>query len=402
MEGETILCMATRAWHSLWRSTQQYMSRMASQNRVLFFEPGRNPDRPVFPELVRNLPHFFALHAQKVQENLVVIPGASSLPIGRRYLPRSVLQTTVPLVSKINAQSKVQQVRRAMQVLGVEAPILWLYSPSHLHLVGKFSEKLVCYFVYDEYPDFVASRRIKEMIRQYDNRMASRADIVFASSRAQWERRKDLNPHTYCIPNGVDLDLFQKALDPETPLASDMASLEKPIIGYLGWLGYQIDVDLLLRVAETYSHCSLVLVGPDEIPSEASLHKLRAMPNVHFLGRKERASLAGYLKGFDVALIPYRLRGFTLAAYPLKLHEYLAAGRAIVATALPELRPYSRLVRIAENYDDFVRHTGDAIDDYSSGAIEARVAVAKMNTWDQRLAEIYSILGSHLSSEHKE
>ncbi len=398
MHGETILCIATRVWHSLWRSTQQYMSRLAAQNRVLFIEPGRNPDQPMFAELVRNFAFYFAPHIQNVQENLLAIPTASSLPYARRYLPRFVLQTSTPLIAKINAQILIQQVRRATQMLDVEAPILWLYEPGHLHLIGKFGEKLVCYFVYDEYPNFVHNRRIKELLRQYDNRLSSRADVVFASSRAQWELRKHLNPHTYFIPNGVDFDLFHKALEPETPLGPNMADLEKPIIGYVGWLGYQIDVDLLVRVAETYRHCSLVLVGPDEIPRDTNLHKLRAMPNVHFLGRKERSSLAEYLKGFDVALIPYLLVGYTLSAYPLKLHEYLAAGRAIVSVALPELRAYRHVVRIAETHDEFIQQIGEALQDQSPQAVEARVAVARENTWDQRVAEIYRILDDRLSS----
>jgi hypothetical protein len=165
----------------------------------------------------------------------------------------------------------------------------------------------------------------------------------------------------------------------------------------MGWLGYQIDIDLLVRVAEAYNHCSLVLVGPDEIPRDASLQKLRALSNVHFMGPKGRSSLAGYLKGFDVALIPYRLAGYTLSAYPLKLHEYLAAGRATVAVALPELRAFSHIVSIAETHEEFIRKVGEALNGQSPQAIEARVAEARQNTWDQRVDHIYCILQQHLS-----
>lgn len=402
MEGETILCIASRVWHSLWRGTQQYMSRMAAQNRVLYFEPGRDPDRPVFTELVRNLPSFFILRAQRVQENLTVIPTPSSLPYARRHLPRSVLQVTTPLVAKVNARILIWYVRRAIEAFDVKAPILWLYAPRHIDLVGKFGEKLVCYFVYDEYPDFVGNRRIKELLREYDNRMSRRVDVVFASSRAQWKRRKELNPNSYFIANGVDFDLFHKALNPETPTPLAVAGLKKPLIGYVGWLGRQIDVDLLLRVAEIYSNCSLVLVGPDEIPNDTSLRRLRGMPNVHFLGRKEKPSLPGYLNTFDVALIPYRLTGYTLTAYPLKLHEYLAAGRAIVAVALPELQPFRHVVRIAETHDEFIHRIGEALHDHSPQAIEARVAVARENTWDQRVTEIYGVLHHHLAAKREE
>ncbi len=396
MQGEMILCIAPRAWHSLWRDTQPIMWRVAQRNRVLYFEPGRNPDRSAFAELVRNLPSFFLSHAQDVQENLTLIPSPPSLPYARRHLPSSVLQVTTPLLAKVNAQVKIRHVRHAVKALGIQAPILWLYSPYDADLVGKFGEKLACYYNYDEFPDFVDNRRIKDLLRQFDNRLSSQVDVVFATSRAQWERRKRLNPHTYFVPNGVDFDLFRRALDSETPVPSDVVGLRTPIIGYAGWLGYQIDVDLLLRVAETYSSSSLVFVGPDEIPDSASLRRLRDTPNVHFLGRKEQPSLPAYLKAFDVALIPYCLRGYTLSAYPLKLHEYLAAGRAVVSTALPELRPYRDVVRIAESHDEFVHQIGEALHDHVPQSIEARVAVAQENTWDQRVDEIYRVLQEHL------
>ena len=44
MQGETILCISTRRWHSLWRNTQQIMARLARDNRVIFVEPQRDPD----------------------------------------------------------------------------------------------------------------------------------------------------------------------------------------------------------------------------------------------------------------------------------------------------------------------------------------------------------------------
>lgn len=402
MHGETILCIATAVWHSLWRPIQQTMSRIAAQNRVLYCEPGRDPERRHSTEMLRNWPNLFSLRVQQLNENLIRIPTPSCLPYARQHLPRAVLQVTTPLIAKINARILIRHVRRAMEALSVEAPILWLYEPRHIHLVGKFGEKLVCYYNYDEGPEYAPNKRIKELLRQFDNRLSSRADVVMATGRAQWERRKKLNPNTYFIPNAADFNLFHKALDPETPIPSEVAGLKRPIIGYVGWLGHQIDIDLLLRVAQAYSDCSLVLVGPDEIPKDARLRRLRAMPNVHFLGRKEVRSLPEYLKAFDVALIPYVLAGYTLTAYPLKLHEYLAAGRAIVATALPELQPFSHVVRIAETPDDFVHRVGEALHDYPPQAIEARVAIARENTWDQRVAEIHRVLQRHLPTTAKE
>jgi len=401
MRGETILCIATRVWHSLWRDSQPIMSRLAKQNRVLYFEPGRNPDRRHSAEMWRNWPNLFCLRARTLDENLILIPTPPSLPVMRRHLPRSVLQVTTPWVTRINARVLIRHVHWAMRAYDVKDPILWLYSPYHVDLVGQLGAKLACYFRYDDYPSFVQNQRVREFLREYDTRLSGAVDVVFTTSRSQWARCKADNPSTFFVPNAVDFDLFNRALAPNGSLPPDIAVVPRPIIGYAGWLGYQIDTELLRLVADTYPDYSVVLVGPDELPCAADREQLRARANVFFLGRKEREELPDYLQAFDAALIPYTLAGYTLTAYPLKLHEYLAAGRAVVSVNLPELQRHSQVVRIADSNGGFIRQIRDALYDYSPQAIESRVAVARENTWDQRVAEMCRMLQHHLSAKSR-
>jgi hypothetical protein len=395
MQGETILCIAPRPWDSLWRESQQIMSRIAKHNRVFYFEPGRDYAKSHLAEMWRNCPTFFSLRARKLHDNLMVISTPSNLPTLRQHLPRPMLQVTVPLVNRINARILIRHIRWAIKAFGVKEPILWL-NEVRPELLGQFGEKLACYFNYDEFADFVHNVSVKELVRQADDRLTKQADVVFATSRAQWRRRKAINPYTYFIPNGVDFDMFNRTLQPGLPLPADIATVPRPVIGFAGWLGYHIDVELLGKVAEAYPNCSLVLVGPDELP-HAGRQQLQALPNVFFLGRKERQELANYLQVFNVALMPWILSsGHVRHAYPLKLHEYLAAGRSIVAVALPELEPYRHVLRIAETPDEFIRHIGEALPDNAPEVVEARVAVARENTWDHRVAEIYRALQHQL------
>jgi glycosyltransferase involved in cell wall biosynthesis len=399
MKGETILCVATRRWASLWRDSQQIMSRLAAHNRILYFEPGRNPDQPVFAEMGHNLPNFFRLTAEVARKNVVVIPTPSSLPYARRHLPRLVSRVWLPLVAHLNGSTLIRTIHCAMQRFNVKSPILWLYEPRDIDLAGKFGEKLVCYYNYDEYPEFTQNVRIRDMLRDYDNRMTQRADVVFATSRGQYERRRKLNPNTYFIPNGVNFELFNRALASDTSIPEEVKDVQRPIIGFAGWLGYQVDVDLLIHVAQQFPQATLLLVGPDNLPNDECRRRLHALPNVVFCGQKEVHELPAYLKVFDVALIPYVIGGHTLTVYPLKLHEYLAAGRPVVTTALPELRAFSRVVRIGENNDHFVAQVRAAITDNGLAAIAERVALAKQNTWDQRVIDISAALDCAMAAK---
>lgn len=399
MRDQTIICIAPRRWDALWKETQAIMSRLAVHNRVLYFEPGRDPEHGVVAEMRRNWRILHRPITREVRENLVVIPSPPVLPHGRQHLPRWALRATMPLVMAINAAVLVRHVRRVLRALAVADPILWLTDPYQVALLGRFGERLACYFNFDEFADIAENRRLSGLLRRLDDDLTRRSDVVFTTSRAQWERRRGLNPRTYLVPNAVDFELFHRAVTGELAVPADIAQVPRPIIGFVGWLTLHIDVTLLRRIAEAYPHCSLVLVGPDRLPAGADLDALRRQPNVVFLGRKDHSAVPAYLSVFDVALMPYSLSGHVLSAYPAKLHEYLAAGRAVVATALPELRPFAKVVWLAQSHDEFVQQVGQALAGSPAEAIEARLAVARQNTWDQRVAEISAIIGSLLRRE---
>jgi hypothetical protein len=401
MQGETIICVAPRAWNSLWRSSQQYMSRIARQNRVLYFEPGRNPEEPAGAELYRNAAHFFSQRARVVHDNLIVVPTPSSIPYARQRLPRELLELSVPATAWFNAAILARQIRWAIREFKVADPILWLYEPRHLSLAGRFNEKLVVFFIHDEYADLPQNRRIQHIVQRYDTALTRRADVVFGCSPWIVNRRKQFNPNTYCVLNSGDFGLFRRALDPSTPIPADVAGLKRPIVGVVGGLDNRIDTVLLRRVAQAYPDSSIVLVGPDGLPTDQNTAALKAMPNVVFVGKKPLDALPGYVKALDVALIPYELREDTLPIYPLKLHEYLAGGRAVVSTALPEIRRHQPLVRVAETSDEFVQMIGPAAADYHRIEVQARVSVAQENTWDHRLTEIYAVLDRHLATRSR-
>lgn len=403
MRGETIVCISSRSWESLWRHTQPLIVRMARDNRVLFFEPGRNPDKPWRSELPRNLVNFCGVYQRPLHTNLIRIQLPSKLPYMKRQIPRVALPVGIAAISRLNAEIVVRHVRRALRELAVEAPILWLDVPMPW-VAGRCGEALSVYFNYDEHAEFAGNQQIEGMLRALDERVCAEVDLVFATSRGQAERRRRVNPHTYMVPNGVDFELFHTALSGTLPLPPDIASIPGPIIGFAGWLGHQVDVALLYRVAEAFPHCSLVLVGPDELPQSAARSGLARLPNVYFLGQKRREDLPAYLQRFDVGLIPYLVdTGHMRTGYPLKLQEYLAAGRATVGTAMLELYQYADVVRIGEDHAQFVEQVAAALADQSAAAVAARVAVARQNTWDQRVEAIYQALDTflHMASEPK-
>jgi len=163
MQNETIICVAPRDWFGLWKEAQSIMSRLAEKNQVLYFDPGRDSQKSVLLELLDNFPNYLVFRKQEVKKNLTVISTPSSLPLIRRYLPHAVLKITMPIAVKYNSRILINKIRKTMKILGVKTPILWLYSPYHVDLIGKFNEKMVCYYNYDEFSAFLHNNRIKEI-----------------------------------------------------------------------------------------------------------------------------------------------------------------------------------------------------------------------------------------------
>lgn len=378
------------------------MSRLTESNRIVFVEPQRDPDVSYLSDLWQSWPHFGSLSVQPVSKNLEVVRTPPALPYFRRYLPRSVLRYLVPLVALVNNRLMLWHLKRVTRELKVHHPILWLYSPRQVGLIGRFGEKLACYYNYDEFAEFERNRRIRELLQEYDERICKRVDVVFATSQAQFRRRKPVNPHTYFVPNGVDYPLYSLALDPATLIPPDIKDLPRPIVGYVGWLGPHIDVELLVTLARAYPKTSFVLVGPCALKQDHLWIELRSRANVLVTGRKRRQALPGYLKAFDAALMPDIVAGHRLSAYPLKLHEYLAAGCSIVATNLPELEPFRNALRIAETREDFVRLLPVAIADNSPSRVRKRTEIARLNGWDQRVKTLSQVVDAHLSANTSE
>jgi glycosyltransferase involved in cell wall biosynthesis len=105
------------------------------------------------------------------------------------------------------------------------------------------------------------------------------------------------------------------------------------------------------------------------------------MPNVRFLGARPRTDLPAYLKSFDVCTIPYVLDTLSESIFPLKLFEYLAAGRPVVATAMPELLRYQQYVHVALSPRDFE----DAIEKSLHNPLPAASeSFLRENSWDAK------------------
>ena len=125
------------------------------------------------------------------------------------------------------------------------------------------------------------------------------------------------------------------------------------------------------------------------------MSKLKGLPNVHFLGRKPYADLPAYCKGFDVALMPFRINELTLNANPLKVREYLAAGLPVVSSAIPEVEKVG-LCKLARSTSEFVAKVDECLREGAGPSLE-RAQKIFHESWDARVEDIRNHVGAALA-----
>jgi glycosyltransferase involved in cell wall biosynthesis len=211
--------------------------------------------------------------------------------------------------------------------------------------------------------------------------------VVFATSRALETRMRRCNARTLLVPNAADYDHFAREV-PRGEVPPELRALPRPVIGYVGEVADWLDTGLLRAVAARHPDWSIVLVGP--VTAEVRSDLFAA--NIHLFGRRPYSELPRYLAGFDCCLIPFRASPLTAAVDPIKLYEYLAAGKPVVSTPLPGAMTFAGEILVAagprflEAVEEAVAGTHDA------AAAEARRRRARAHTWDHRMARILEAL----------
>jgi len=266
--------------------------------------------------------------------------------------------------------------------------ILWMTRPDHLWYKDLFPAARTIYEVIDElevFPEYCEAMKCDHVLA------VTEADVVVATATKLHQKITPVRGDVILAPNGVCIEDFQ--IDPRlAEVPHDMEKivrLEKPIIGYYGALAEWIDYGLVSFCAEACRDLSFVFIGPAYDESVKRLPKRR---NVFWLGPKKYSELKQYLHYFDVATIPFQINKITESTSPIKLFEYMAGGKPIVTTALPECTSY-RSVLIAQNREDYVEQLRIALERrHDPQHLESLRREANENTWDARVEAIMSAL----------
>lgn len=288
-----------------------------------------------------------------------------------------VAPPTLGVFRRINQRVLVPRIVRDLRRLAGPDPVVMAFTPTQttLDLLSKLDPRLIwyhCVLNYEEIPG------IPRDIRETEQRLLNMADIVTVDSAFLKEKHRHQRSDIVHIESGANFELFQKA---------DTGILAQPAqtVCYFGAADERrFDFDLVRGVAE--AGFTVRMVGTLSDPTFARI------PGIDYRGAVPHKELPNYLRDADALIIPYKITAFSKGTFPAKTYECLATGKPVVATPLPDLKRLDEHIYLGEGAEEFVTVLRRLHDSETPERRQARVELARENSWKARVAKFEEVL----------
>ncbi len=318
-----VICFSHLRWDFVFQRPQHLMTRCARDRRVFFIEEPRR-----------------AGHAPR----LLVRQDASGVWVAVPEIPSALDDTSLE-------QAFCELIRDLLQVMSSRAYVAWYLTPIAAMMTSTLAPIAVVYDCMDELAAFAGA---PPGLREAEQALLSRADLVFTGGSSLYEAKRSRHPRVSLFPSSVDVAHFARAREPLAE-PDDQRPIPRPRAGYAGVIDERMDLTLLDGIARARPDWHFVMVGPVVKIDPATLPRYA---NIHYLGQRAYEALPAYLAGWDVALLPFAHNASTRFISPTKTPEYLAAGLPVVSTSIRDVvTPYGELglVAVADDVDAFVQ-----------------------------------------------
>ncbi len=384
MNSVTVVFVSIEPWDEIWRRNQfvcDGLLRKSSDTKILFVQP---PFDNSYALRTRKL--------NKIRQTPSIVDGGYS---GRLKLltPTKWFPNSLSIGRALNEKQLLRQIKWALRDLNWAAKHLWINQHEAVNLLGKGIAANTLYDITDDWTQFSGNQSQLELITDQDAILCKFCDYVIVCSQQLFNDKVkvvDLD-RLHLIPNGVHVEHYEAVADTSLPVHKIAEHWTKPIFGYTGTIhGDRVDVSLIASVAQTYPAATIAMVGPNLL-EQAEQQELDRFSNIVFTGTQPYAVLPDIMRAFDVCMVPHLVTPFTESLNPIKLWEYLAAGKPIVSTNVAGFRDYPDLVSVADTSDDFVSLL--ALAPFESPDLPTlRQQAVRQHTWDQRVAAVEALL----------
>ncbi|MEP6467511.1 MAG: glycosyltransferase [Parafilimonas sp.] len=395
IRGKDILIIGLQPWYyDIGSNCKDIATRLSKYNRILYVNKPLN--RKTW--LSKQKDEGVKLHYDIIKNKRNKIQN-----IGKnmwQLFPESIIESINWLpstsvfkqINYINNKRLANDIQAALDQLEFDDFILFNDNDIYngFYLKELLSPSLYIYYCRDYLRGYDYWKKHSDVL---EPELIKKSDAAVTNSEFYAAYCQRHNASSYYIGQGCNIDLFD-GKEYETPI--DLKDIGYPIIGYAGTLDAdRLDENIIASIAETYSRFNIVLVGPEYKNFENTI--LHNFDNVHFLGRKALEELPAYVNAFDVCINPQVKNAITKGNYPLKIDEYLAMGKPVVATRTEAMRMFEPYTYLSDSPLEFVSLVKKALTENNEDLSDERKAFARTHTWEKSLEELGKVINKHLS-----
>lgn len=380
------IILSTADWDNPFWTNKQHVAATLAQmgHRVLYIDSMglRKPTATAsdLSRIWRRVLRLFRGVTQVLPDVWVISPF--SIPLQRN-----------PFIRRMNGLFLRWQLRWSAWRLGFHDLVLWTYSPLSADIMSVLPGKVRIYHCVDEIK--AQPGMPTALIEQEEKRLLALVDHVFVTSPELLARKSVFHPRVHFLPNVADFEHFNQAMVCDLLCPSDIQSMSKPMIGFIGAIsGYKLDFALIRQLVVSRPQYQFVFIGKiGEGDPWTDIQSLQDLANLHFIGPKAYSELPAYLRQFSACLLPCAINEYTRNMFPMKFFEYMAAGRPVVTTPLPALASYGEFCDIAATSDEFAVCLDRIIRCLDVEKVQRGVAEAKRNTYLARTQTMLDMIG---------
>ncbi len=304
-----------------------------------------------------------------VTGNLVL---ASYFPFFRWIIRRQVANHIKQIFSSLNMTNQ---------------RVAWMTHPYHYLYRGCIRESVLLYECYDEHT-FTSSGNGNKKTGLLELELARNAELNITTAKPLYDKLSAVNSKTMLVSNGVMYDMFSQCRDSQMPVAPELRRLPSPVIGMIGNLYRGYDFRLLDDIIRRKTGWSFVFVGEVSENARKDVDNLSKHSNFHVFSWRPYYEVLPFIKGFDVAIIPYKVNDWTNTINPNKVYEYFAAGIPVVATPIVELQRHNKCIALCQRSGDFIIAIEKAVRGELEDKVQIGIHLAKNMSWDSITKEI--------------
>ena len=389
ISDRSIICFGGEDWWYHHPHSKNHLMRRFARagNKVIFVNSismGLAPMKSgeLLPRIKRKLKSYAKL-ARTTEEGITVVSPAVVPFFGSAA------------VTATNRRLLTAQIMSLAKRRGLTKPILWIAIPTAVEVVGRMNESLMIYHVSDKYDANTMDHATDPaFIRKLHERAIEAADLVFYSSRKLLDEATAGREKSHLLEQAVDFDHWSRLCNGDLKIADAVARIPQPRIGYFGaiepWL---IDQELIKRASVERPDWNWIFIG-----NKSRGLEIEDLPNVHFLPPVTYDELPRYAAGFDVCVLPWNTEvPFTSYGSAIKVREYLASGKPVVISPLPEYESMRDVLRIGRSREQFLELVDEALREQGTELAQRRQSAVRAGTWDARAEWVSGLIEQALN-----